>query len=49
MTENFKALPLGKQRYTLRWIDEASKPETRAKRIQATVEIARRKKATSGT
>lgn len=49
MLENFKALPLGKQRYTIRWIDEAAKPETRAKRIQTAVEIARRKKTSNGT
>jgi hypothetical protein len=47
--ESFKALPLGKQRYTIRWIDEAAKPETRAKRVQDAVKIARRKKAGSGT
>lgn len=35
--EAFKALPKGKQRYTLRWISEVAKPETRAKRIQSVV------------
>ena len=39
--ESFKALPKGKQRYTLRRIDEAAKPETREKRIQDAVELAR--------
>jgi hypothetical protein len=39
--ESFKALPKGKQRYTLRWIEEAAKPETRAKRIQDAVEVSR--------
>ena len=38
--ESFKTLPKGKQRYTLRWIDEAAKPETREKRIQTAVKIA---------
>lgn len=42
--EHFKALPLGKQRYTIRWIGEAARPETRAKRIQIAVEVARLKK-----
>jgi hypothetical protein len=46
---HFKALPLGKQRYTVRWIGEAAKPQTREKRIQTAVEIARRKKTISGT
>ncbi|MDB6169566.1 MAG: hypothetical protein JWM88_2430 [Verrucomicrobia bacterium] len=41
--EHFKALPPGKRNYTIRWIDEAAKPETRHKRIQAAVEVARLK------
>lgn len=40
--ESFKALPRGKLSYTLRWIDQAAKPETRAKRIRDAVEVARR-------
>jgi hypothetical protein len=40
MLETFKSLPKGQQSYTLRLIDEAARPETRAKRIQAAVESA---------
>lgn len=36
----FKALPPGKRNYTIRVIDEAAKPETRAKRIQDAVKVA---------
>jgi hypothetical protein len=41
--EYFKTLPAGKKSYTLRWIDQAAKPETRDKRIQAAVEMAHAK------
>jgi hypothetical protein len=41
--EEFKALPIGKKSYLLRLIDEAAKPQTRDKRIQAAVEEAHRK------
>jgi hypothetical protein len=44
VTDHFKALPIGKKSYLLRWIDQAAKPETRDKRIQAAVEAARRKR-----
>ena len=43
VTESFHALPKGKQRYIIRWIGEAAKPETRSKRIQAAVDTAREK------
>lgn len=41
MTEAFKSLPPGKQNFIIRRIDEAVKPETRAKRIEEAVEVAR--------
>lgn len=41
---DFKALPIGKRGHMLRYIDEAAKPETREKRIQAAVEEAHRKR-----
>jgi Domain of unknown function (DUF1905)/Bacteriocin-protection, YdeI or OmpD-Associated len=47
--ESFQALPLGQQRYTIRRIDEAAKPETRDKRIQIAVAAARPKKTIGGT
>jgi uncharacterized protein YdeI (YjbR/CyaY-like superfamily) len=47
--ESFKALPLGQQRYTIRRIDEAAKPQTRDKRIQIAVAAARPEKTLSGT
>jgi hypothetical protein len=37
VTKDFKALPLGRQNFIIRRIDEAVKPETRAKRIQDAV------------
>jgi hypothetical protein len=40
----FKAIPSGKQSYILRQIEEAAKPETRAKRITAAVEAAHQKR-----
>lgn len=40
VTEDFASLPPGKQSFTIRRIDEAAKPETRAKRIQEAVEAA---------
>jgi hypothetical protein len=42
--KEFKALPLGKKSYVLRLIEQAAKPETRMKRIQAAVEEARRRR-----
>ena len=41
--EDFKSLPPGKQNFIVRRIDEAAKPETRAKRIQEAVEAAQRR------
>jgi len=45
--DDFKSLPPGKQNFILRKIDEASKPETRHKRIQEAVEEAHRKREKS--
>jgi len=42
--EDFKSLPPGKQNFTIRRIDEAAKPETRAKRIQEAVEAAHQRR-----
>jgi hypothetical protein len=42
--DTFKALPNGKRSYAIRFIDEAAKPETRKKRIQAAVEDAYEKR-----
>lgn len=42
--EYFKALPIGKRRYIIRWIDEAAKPQTRERRVRAAVETACRKR-----
>jgi hypothetical protein len=42
--EHFEALPIGKRSYLLRWIEQAAKPETRDKRIQAAVEAAHQKR-----
>jgi|GEM_PF-4935774 len=42
--KDFKSLPPGQQNYTVRRIDDASKSETREKRIQEAVEKAQRKK-----
>ena len=41
--EDFKSLPPGKQNFIVRRIDEAAKPETRAKRIQEAVGAAHRR------
>ena len=49
VAENFKSLPIGKRSYLLRLIDEAAKPETRGKRIQAAVEEAHRKRVRSNS
>ena len=43
-TEDFKALPPGEQNFILRRIDDAAKPETRAKRIQEAVAAAHRRR-----
>lgn len=40
----FTALPPGKQNFALRRIDEAARPETRAKRIQEAVDAAQARK-----
>lgn len=42
--KDFEALPAGQRSFVLRRIDDAAKPETRAKRIQAAVEEAHRKR-----
>ena len=44
VTEDFKSLPPGKQNFIIRRIDDAAKPETRAKRIQEAVEAAYRRR-----
>src|SRR5580658_6279437 len=43
-TEDFKSLPPGEQNFILRRIDEAAKPETRAKRIGEAVAAAHRRR-----
>jgi hypothetical protein len=48
VTDAFKALPPGKQNFILRRIDEAAKPETRAKRIQEAVAEAGRGRLKEG-
>ena len=42
--EDFKSLPPGKQNFLARRIDDAAKPETRAKRIREAVEAALRRR-----
>ena len=42
--QGFKALPIGKKSYLLRWINQAAKPETRNKRIKDAVKAARDRK-----
>jgi hypothetical protein len=44
VVEFFKALPIGKKNHLIEWIDKAAKPETREKRIQASVEVAHKKR-----
>jgi hypothetical protein len=44
MTDEFNAIPLGQRTFLLRQIAAAAKPETRAKRIRAAMEIARKRK-----
>ena len=44
VTEDFKALPPGKQNFILRRIDEAAMPKTREKRIQEAVAEAHRRR-----
>lgn len=44
-TEAFTSLPSGKQQYIIRRIDEAVKPATRARRIQAAVAAAVQRRA----
>lgn len=43
VVDAFKALPAGKKSYLLRLINQAAKPETRKKRVQAAVEEAQHK------
>lgn len=47
--ENYEAFPDSSKRDILRWIKIAKKPETRAKRIQQTAELAAQNKRASGT
>lgn len=42
--EDFKAIPDGQKSFMLRKLDEAAKPETREKRIQAAVEAAHQRR-----
>lgn len=44
LVEAFKAITPGKRAYAIRLIEQAVKPETRAKRIQEAVELARAKR-----
>ena len=44
VAEEFKSLPPGEQNFILRRIDEAAKPETRAKRIQEAAMAAHRRR-----
>jgi hypothetical protein len=44
VADDFKSLPPGKQNFIIRRIDDATKPETRAKRIQDAVEAAHRRR-----
>ena len=41
LVEGFKALTPGKRAYAIRLIEQAVKPETRAKRVQEAVDLAR--------
>ena len=41
LVEAFKALTPGKRAYAIRLIEQAVKPETRAKRVQEAVDLAR--------
>ena len=41
VVDDFKALPIGKKSYLLRWIDQAAKPETREKRLRAAAKAAK--------
>jgi Domain of unknown function (DUF1905)/Bacteriocin-protection, YdeI or OmpD-Associated len=38
--ESFAALPVGKQNHIILWIEEAVRPETRAKRVATVIEMA---------
>ena len=38
--ESFAALPVGKQNHIILWVEEAARPETRAKRVAAVIEMA---------
>lgn len=44
VVEAFKSLPPGKQNFMIRRIDEAAKPQTRAKRIQDVVAAAQKRR-----
>jgi uncharacterized protein YdeI (YjbR/CyaY-like superfamily) len=43
VTKGFTLLPPGKQNFLIRRIDDAARPETRAKRIQEAVAAARKR------
>lgn len=40
LQETFAGLPVGKQNHIILCIEEAARPQTRAKRIDTTVEVA---------
>jgi uncharacterized protein YdeI (YjbR/CyaY-like superfamily) len=42
--KDFESIPPGERRYTIRLIDDAARPETRAKRIQAAVTSAHQRR-----
>ena len=42
--EGFQALPPGKLSFTLRWIEQAARPETRNQRIQKAIEMAHQRR-----
>ena len=46
LADAFAALPPGKQNFIIRRIDEAARPETRNRRIQAAVDATHAKRAT---
>ena len=44
LVEDFRAMSVGQQNYLIKSMDGAAKPETRAKRIRAAVQLAREKR-----
>jgi len=40
LQESFSGLPVGKQNHIILWIEEAARPQTRAKRITTAIEVA---------